>query len=197
MERSDVDDAHHHRVDDSAEEPRDGAPDHSDHGRHDGGCEADLERGLPGLHQPAQDVEAVPVGAERVLGTRWQREGIQVRVLLVRVVEERAQETEARHENEDHDADKGELVLQEDPEDEASDAPGLGCFTAGRHADYVGSVGLRNYPVRDGTDDLSRNLARQRSTSRTTDHRRRGRAMSAAHIADPRVGDCIEDVGDQ
>ena len=62
--------AHQRGVDDPAREAGDRAHQRADGDGHEGGEEADLQRGLAALHELGQDVETLGVGAERVPGAR-------------------------------------------------------------------------------------------------------------------------------
>src|ERR1700733_5726942 len=70
--QADVDEAHHHAVHGLSEEAADRAVDQPEHGGHETHREADLDRALTTLHQPAEDVEAAVVGAQRMPATRGQ-----------------------------------------------------------------------------------------------------------------------------
>ena len=124
-----VDDPHHQRVDPAAEEAGDRAEQDADHRGDHRRCEPDLERHLAAVHEPAEDVEAGAVGAERVLPARGRVLGREeqrgLRVGLVGVVQERADPAE-QHDEDDHaDADHGEPVLDEDPERAGRPSPPL------------------------------------------------------------------------
>ena len=83
-------------------------------GREEGGGEPDLQGDLAAGHEPAEDVVAVLVGAERMPGARGQVLVCQVHVHLVGVVEQRPDEAEPEDQHEQHHADDREPVLEED-----------------------------------------------------------------------------------
>ena len=56
--------------------------------------EAELQRGLAAHHQPAEDVDPVLIGAERMAGRRRQVGKAQVDGSLVRPVDQRPDEAE-------------------------------------------------------------------------------------------------------
>jgi uncharacterized membrane protein YccC len=89
-----VDHAHHDHVDDAARPPGDRAVKGADHRGGDRHREAELEGGLAADHQPAKDVVAVTVGAERMARPWWLGGAVEVHRHLVGVVDQRAQETE-------------------------------------------------------------------------------------------------------
>src|SRR5579863_8814832 len=141
----DVDDAHHRRVEPPADVARHGSPDDADHRRNERGEQPDRERGLATVHEAAEDVEAGFLRAERMAGrARWQvlwRDQGRGLCGLVRVVEERGDPAEQDHEDDEGEADDGELVLEEDPRDLADDAAGRPRLTAGRQCLDFGGLG--------------------------------------------------------
>src|SRR6202044_70886 len=94
--------------------------------------QGDLQRALAAGHQPAQNVVAVAVGAERVPRTRRQVRGLDVRVDLIGVVNERAQEA-ADHEGRDQgQAGQAQAVPGKGPERGPAAAPGGRRVRSGR-----------------------------------------------------------------
>ena len=85
----------------------------ADDGRDERREEADRERRLAALHDPAELVKAGLVGAERMSAARRQIGGSEVRRRLVGVVDERSEEAEEEEEDDDPDTDDRELVVHE------------------------------------------------------------------------------------
>ncbi len=139
--QQDVDDTHHDGVDDAADQAGHGAPQGADDAGDEGGQEADLQRGLATEHDPAEDVEAVVIGAEGVARLGPHVGVVQVRNGLLGVVEHRAQEAEQHEEHQDADTGHRQLVAGELLEGELpaggcgfcqSSGVGLGGFGRGR-----------------------------------------------------------------
>ena len=98
--QQDVDEPHHHAVDEPGRQTRDRTPQGADHRRDRRREEADLERRLAAQHDPAELVEAVVVGPEQVRAARRQVGGQRVDDGLVGVVDERPDEAEQDEEHE-------------------------------------------------------------------------------------------------
>src|SRR5690348_4061904 len=109
----DVDDAHHGRVDEPADQSGYGAEQRADHDGDERGEEPDLQGGLAALHDPAELVEPGAVGAEQVLGRGRLVRLAEVGGQLVGVVDERPDEAEEHEEDEYGEADHGQPVARE------------------------------------------------------------------------------------
>ena len=108
----------------AAHEPRHRSPEGAEARRHNRHGHGDLERALAAHHESAENVETVGVGAERMSGARRQVGERDVRVQLIAVVDEWAQEAEEDDGHDDAGADHAQTVLEIGPE-ESMGAHGL------------------------------------------------------------------------
>jgi biotin/methionine sulfoxide reductase len=113
-----VDDAHHEGVHDPADHSGDRAVEQADQGGRDADGETELERRLAAGHQPAEHVDPVLVGAQRVTGPRRAVLDGQAHRDLVGVVEQRAHEAEQGQQHDDAGPGHGPSVLQQRPQAE-------------------------------------------------------------------------------
>jgi hypothetical protein len=106
--------------------------------------ETDLDRALAGLHETAEDVEPVRVGAQREAAA-WPEVLVQhVDRALVRVVDQRPDEAEDDERHDEDRADDRQLVLREGPQHQHPRAAGdrhLAAFGDRRRLELVGIGG--------------------------------------------------------
>ncbi len=118
-----VDDAHQHRVRCSSGDSRNSPVERAEDGRHQAGGQADLDGALAGDHEPAQDVEALAVGAQGMGGAGRQVGEGRVDGVLVRYVNMRPHIAEQDQEDEQAYAQEGDLAFYERRHGEAERAP--------------------------------------------------------------------------